>query len=440
MERAHWMNGRDLFTLEVAGRSVNSSRGLVFAAAIVLASGCFMLSASAQDYEQPSPTEARVALTHSRAIEAHAGFMTDSVLVAVARGWTLEQAVAHRAISDQFGRIQEQLATHRPGVYAGATLSAVPDGAPTLYIKGTADEFVRALVKSAKFRIEVIEGQPFSWRELEERSIRLNRQLAGLGFRDIVTSFDESTATVEAVVTRVPALSASAEQVLAMLPAEFRSGVRLDFTDADIAIDEHAYGGMGVRDDGVNECTSGWSVTDGATTGVTTAGHCDGINEIVEPGVGVHALIPRGEHRGQWGDVEWQTSLHIEHPAAHIEHPAAFYASETEVRAVAAVEPRANITVGEAICVYGRSSNAQDCSHTVYRTSISCTNSGVFNDRLVAMDTKNTTIPGDSGGPWYFNFTAYGSHKGGCTIDGAMRNVFSVADLYDEALGVTVRR
>jgi streptogrisin C len=58
----------------------------------------------------------------------------------------------------------------------------------------------------------------------------------------------------------------------------------------------------------------------------------------------------------------------------------------------------------------------------------------------VAMNAKNTTIPGDSGGPWYFNFTAYGSHKGGCTIDGVLRNVFSVADLYDEALGVTVRR
>lgn len=440
MERAHVRNGRDLLTLAVAGRAVNSSRWLVFAAAIVLASGVFMPIASAPDDAQPSPTEAPGALTHSRVIEAHAGVITDLALVAVARGWTLEQAVAHRAISDQFGRIQEQLATKRPGLYAGATLSAVPDGAPTLYIRGTADAFVRELVNAAEFRIEVIEGQPFSWQELEERSIRLNRLLAALGFRDIVTSFDESTATVEAVVTRVPALPASAEQVLALLPAEFRRGVRLDVTDADVAIDEHAYGGMWVRDFGVNECTSGWSVTDGVTTGVTTAGHCDGINEIVEPGVGVHDLIHRAEHRGQWGDVEWKTSLHMEPPDAHIEHPAAFYASETEVRAVAAVEPQANITVREAICVYGRSSNAQDCSHTVYRTSISCTSNGVFNDRLVAMNAKNTTIPGDSGGPWYFNFTAYGSHKGGCTIDGAMRNVFSVADLYDEALGVTVRR
>jgi streptogrisin C len=364
--------------------------------------------------------------------EAQAGFMTDIALVAAARGWTLQQAVAHRAISDRFGRIQEELATDRPGLYAGAELSAVPDGAPTLYIKGPADEFVWRLVDSAGFSIQVIEGRPFSWRELEARSIGLNRRLAGLGFRDIVTSFDESTSTVEAVVRRVPAMAAvRADQVLASLPAEFRSGVRVELVDEDIAIDEHAYGGMWVRDDGVNECTSGWAVTNGVTTGVTTAGHCDGINEIVEPGVGVHALTHQAEHRGQWGDVEWKTSTHIE--------PDDFYASANDIRDVASVEPRANITVGEAICVYGRSSNSLDCSHTVFRTSISCTNSGVFNDRLVAMNAKNTTIGGDSGGGWSFGLTAYGSHKGGCTVDNVLRNVFSVADLYDEALGVTVR-
>lgn len=364
--------------------------------------------------------------------EAHAGSMTDIALVAAARGWTLQQAMAHRAISDKFGRIQEQLATARPGLYAGAGLSAVPDGAPTLYIKGTADEFVWGLVDSAGFSIDVIEGRPFSWQELEGRSIRLNRRLAGLGFQDIVTSFEESTSTVEAVVTQKPGLTASAGQVLAMLPAEFRSGVRLELTDKDVAIDEHAYGGMWVRDDGVNECTSGWSVTNGTTTGVTTAGHCDGINEIDETGVGVHALTHQAEHRGQWGDVEWKTS------STHIE-PDDFYATATEVRDVVSVEPRANITIGEAICVYGRSSNSRDCSDTVYHTSISCTNSGVFNDRLVAMNAKNTTIGGDSGGGWSFDYTAYGSHKGGCTVDGILRNVFSVADLYDEALGVTVR-
>jgi hypothetical protein len=406
---------------------------LLTAASLMLA--MFVALVQAQDNFLTSEVRERpaaISLGTDSSTEAQAGFTTDLALVAAARGWTLQQAVAHRAISDAFGRIQEQIATDRPDLYAGAELSAAPDGPPTLYIKGNADEFVRGLVKSAGFSIQVIEGRPFSWHELETRSIRLNRQLARLGFRDIVTSFDESSSIVEAVVTRRPGLaSASAGEVLAMLPAEFRSGVMLELIDEDVATDEHAYGGMRMRDDGVNECTSGWSVTNGVTTGVTTAGHCAGINQIVEPGVGVHALVHQAEHRGQWGDVEWKTSTHIE--------PDDFYATANDVRDVAAVEPRANITVGEAVCVYGRSSNSRDCSHTVFRTSISCTNSGVFNDRLVAMNAKRTTIGGDSGGGWSFNSRAYGSHKGGCTVNNAVRNVFSVADLYDEALGVWVR-
>ena len=322
--------------------------------------------------------------------------------------------------------------TARPDHFAGAELSSLPDGAPTVYLKGRADNFVLQLIGSAGFPIHVMDNRPFSWRELEARSMRLNRRLAALGYRDIVTSFDESTSHVEAVVKRLPARAAErAQQVLASLPSEFRSGVRLALVDEDIAIDEHAYGGMWVRASGTNMCTSGWSVTNFFTTGVTTAGHCSGINQIVEPGVGVHALTHQAEHRGQWGDVEWKTSTHIE--------PDDFFASANDIRDVSAVEPRANITVGEAICVYGRSSNSRDCSHTVLRTSISCTNSGVFNDRLVAMNAKRTTIGGDSGGGWSFGLRAYGSHKGGCTVDGAVRNVFSVADLYDEALGVTVR-
>jgi len=45
------------------------------------------------------------------------------------------------------------------------------------------------------------------------------------------------------------------------------------------------------------------------------------------------------------------------------------------------------------------------------------------------------TINGDSGGGWSYANTAFGSHVGLC--DG--KSVFSVADYFDEALGLTVR-
>lgn len=362
-----------------------------------------------------------------RAIGRQAAEGIDVELTARDTGRSLADVARDRDVADRLGAVQERLAAERPQLYAGARLT--PGGGATLYVKGAADDLVRQLVSDAGVAITVVEGRPYSWLELEDRSRRLHRQIAGRGYRNIATSFDEATATLEATVGRAAGLPATARELRAALPAEFRAGTRLAVVDAPVGEDQHAFGGNWVLDDGVNMCTSGFSVTNGTTTGVTTAGHCTSIDQIQEPGVGLHSLTHVAEHRGQWGDVEWKTSTHFE--------PAQFYASATDLREVNSVEPRSSITAGESVCVYGRSSNSRNCGLTVYRTSVSCTVNGFFNDRLVAMN-GTATIGGDSGGGWTFGTRAYGSTKGRCTFDGASRNVWSVADLYDEALGVSV--
>ncbi|MGH3737844.1 MAG: hypothetical protein ACRDT6_19865 [Micromonosporaceae bacterium] len=356
----------------------------------------------------------------------------DIDLAAKARGWTYAQALAQHRAAEAVGALAEQVAAQLPDRFVGSALSERPGGVPSLYVKGAADSQIRTLVAAAKTPIRIVDRQPYSFAELEAREAAVHQALAAQGFDAVSSGVDfTNPRAIRADVTRTAGVSAaSADAALARMPADLRSGVRLTVSDVAVAADEHAYGGMWVRDDGVNECTSGWAVrriSDG-TTGVTTAGHCDGINQIVEPGVGVHALTHQAQHRGEWGDVEWKTS------ASHIE-PAQFYASASSVRNVSAVEPRANITVGEWVCSYGRSSNVRDCSLDVENTTWSCTVSGVFNNRLVRMNGVGSTIGGDSGGGWSFGNTAYGSHKGKCSTNA----VWSVADLYDEALGVRVR-
>ncbi len=111
-----------------------------------------------------------------------------------------------------------------------------------------------------------------------------------------------------------------------------------------------------------------------------------------------------------------------------------YYSTATTIADVVSVEARANISVGEGVCQYGRASNSRDCTLNVFDVSIACTLSGVFNDRLVQMNAI-TSVPGDSGGPWFSAGRAYGSQKGHCNS----KDAWSVADLFDEALGVTVR-
>lgn len=141
------------------------------------------------------------------------------------------------------------------------------------------------------------------------------------------------------------------------------------------------------------------------------------------------ALTHQAEHRGQWGDVEWKTSTEAE--------PDDFYSDATTIRDTAAIEARANISVNESVCGYGRSSNDRDCTLDVQDVSQACTNSGVFNDRLVLMD-GDTLIGGDSGVGWSLGNTAFGGHKGNCNPDFSNNDSWSVADLFDEAIGVRV--
>lgn len=353
--------------------------------------------------------------------------LEDLRLVAKARGWTLAEARADYVAAEAIGAVAAKLAEKRPDIFIGSVLSAKPGGRPMLYVKGEADQDVYDLLAEAPLKIQLVDRQPYSFAELEQRNIQVHNLLAEQGYDEIATSFDfQKGGAIQAMVARKEGAPAFAAQALAELPSSLRDTVELIVSDKPVAQDFYAYGGMAVHDDGVFECTAGWSVRNNAgTTGVTTAGHCTGINQIMHPGIGLHSMTHQAEHRGAWGDIEWKTTVALE--------TAQFYASAGSVRNVTSIEPRASISVGESICFYGRSSNSRDCSFDVAATSVSCTVNGVFNNRLVRMN-GNSAIPGDSGGGWSFNYRAYGSVKGIC----GGGSVFSVADLYDEALGVTV--
>jgi len=389
--------------------------------------------AQSQENVEPSPevetvTEAKEPTPHLQSPEE--ALAQDLALIAAARGWTVEQAAADHRAAEVVGRIAEQVASERPDIFVGSVLSPEPGGAPALYIKGSADEFVRALVAGAEIDIKVVDDQPFSSDELEEREMQVARTLEALGFQSAyISSSITDGGQIIAGVTRQPGLPDDQLKILSGLPAELRASVALTVSDAPVSGADDAFGGMQLRDDGANECTSGWSVwkASSGTTGVTGAGHCLGINQIVDPSAGVLWLTFQAQHEGQWGDVEWYTSTQVER--------AKFYPYETAIKDVHAVEPVSQITVGEYVCLYGRATNGRVCSQVEDESAI-CIFSGKTHERLVQMN-DDVAMPGDSGGGWSNGNTAFGSHSGHC--GNPSRDFFSVADLYDEAIGVSVR-
>jgi hypothetical protein len=223
-------------------------------------------------------------------------------------------------------------------------------------------------------------------------------------------------------------LASAPAEILAAVPDDLRPSVKLTVVDASGFRDTGSWGGMWVTLNGGNDSTSGWTVRkwNGTTYvwGVTTAGHAANSGQaLVHPGHGTHSFVYQSQHRGEWGDVQWHTTNSGEEGL--------FYASSSTIRNVLYLEPRSGISVNESVCQYGRASNYRDCDLDVFDVSISCTISGVFNNRLVQMDAITST-PGDSGGGWFYDYKAYGSQKGWC----GSKDAWSVADLYDEALGV----
>jgi streptogrisin C len=346
----------------------------------------------------------------------------DLEAVREAHGWTTDELAAYEASEAALDSVTERLSTDDPHAFVGSALADDPTEPPTVYVKGRAPVDIRAL--ASELGVTLVEDQPYSLQELDTRLAAVQDAVFSAGFEDFVVSADIER---EGAITLIVAMSsgASLDPVLAGIAPEIAKDITVIIEDDPVVEPQGAFGGMKLQDGGVFECTSGWTVrriADGVR-GVSGAGHCDGIDQINHPGHGVHAAFFQQEHVGQWGDVEWYTTNEFEADD--------FYSDElNQIRDVAAVEPRANIASGESICVYGRASNRRDCSLVVENPDVFC---GWPQQKLVQMNGA-VTIGGDSGGGWSFGNTAYGGHYGLCWG----KSSFSVADLFDEALGVAV--
>ncbi len=350
-------------------------------------------------------------------------------LTAEARGWTIEEARSSREAADAVGRVAAKLAAERPEVFVGSVVSDDPLGSPMLLVKGLADQFVFDLIAKEEVKINVLDRQPFSFSELQERKSKVHRALQSAGYNDLATSAGiQNAGAVRVVVSKHPNLPSSESSILAFLPEEVRDSTDVFVSEGPVAVNEsnRAFGGMRVADGGWDECTSGWSLevyTWGAALPyfVTTAAHCEGIDGIRQPGVGIHSFPFYSEYLSYFGDVEIHTT--------NVDIKPWFYGSDTEIRTVLSWEPFPDISVGETICFYSRVQGHRDCSARVQNIWMYCGNSV----NMTVMDTHITT-GGDSGGGWFWANKAYGSHGGYC--DG--RSSFMSVDFIDEALNPTL--
>jgi hypothetical protein len=204
-----------------------------------------------------------------------------------------------------------------------------------------------------------------------------------------------------------------AEQAI-QLPA-LRGPVPVTFTpSADLGIEPEVV--RGGRE--VGGCTSGFALLQG---GIVTAGHC--ANSSYSMVGSAYPLPYVSEHRTSYGDFQRHSSVDSTSNQIRI-------SSSGTLRAMTSI---AYASVGSAVCNYGKTRASASCA-TVTDISECATWEGSTSCQL-AVTNGTFTNPGDSGGPWYYNNTAFGIHYG--KVGGY--SSYSRTDNAQSILGVTIK-
>lgn len=282
---------------------------------------------------------------------------------------------------------------------------------------------------AAQAGVSVREDLPYSRAELERLHAEVHTSASAGAKRDAVSWIDESSMRIK-VLTNVPAQEVEGDvaSALATRAGALSSNLPIDVTrvDGSLGSNEDQFRRGGGHEAG---CTVGFilrSHGSGAKR-LGTAGHC------VNPGTSttyvnhpVDASSPTAiselwSHEGSSGDLGYFG--HGGHPTIQT-----FYWKRNQKRYVENVEDHpSDYPPGKLLCHYGKATGDVDgasyCAHVWTRTA-SKTIDGVTHEKLTAVD-EDVSRPGDSGGPWYMNGTAYGVHSGDVATLTGPRSAFT---------------
>ncbi len=363
--------------------------------------------------------------------------LEDLKALASQKGMSLQAAIDRYAWNDNFALAVATVRETHPEALTGAEIVdgegawvAFAAGAPESAIE-IIDEFEKA---HATVAVEVRPDFGFAEVELEKAIVAVHYAVfEAANVRDATTSFDFETRQITSVVALESGVADAALDDLRarasgslvdsglgrLLDSIAVTVVRSNFPVLGGTEDNNAH----IGGEAISTCTTGFVVRNAAgVRGVSTAGHCGNAQD--DDGVALNYVAG---HEGAQGDFQWHTGPQGE--------PDDFYAGDannTEVarRDVAGVGAP---VVGQSLCRNGMVSH-RDCQKVM---KVNVCHFELCN--LVQMEAHLSTN-GDSGGPVYWNYTAYGLHYGfrWDPIWPFARELFSRADRIDNALGVNV--
>lgn len=292
------------------------------------------------------------------------------------------------------------------------------------------DDAVLAKIKSTlSYKVRVEYGSRLGWDALNETMEHLfmltNSQP---GVTDTTAGIDPGSDQIVIEYTSLPTLGAStvANAVLKAARTDATLAKRLDaaqvtFTRSGDAPSSRAEatvrGGYSLSTDTVaGDCTSGIPMIKDGQRGISTAMHCSnslrygGVNDT---GIIQYRNAASTTSSGANIDLQWHSTLSGSSTSA------SFYSSAGLVRSIDAAS---NAVVGDYVCHYGMGTG-YGCEY-VYQLAVCYTPDDLTFCGLAALESW-ITDGGDSGGPWFTNYTVRGVHSGRAVLNGTLRSVYT---------------
>lgn len=267
---------------------------------------------------------------------------------------------------------------------------------------------IERLIEASNVPIELVQTEGPSVDELARRlegaMPRLQELGGGFAGAEIdvrtgeIVLFYETGETAQAAPEARRRAQDAAREVL-------QAPLRIEETDAPVG-DGHTRGGADL-----STCTSGFVVRHPltGTRGYITAGHCGNNQTYFEFGGVSYSTAFIDEIRDADQDVQWHTTPHIEQPR--------FYAGSTSThRPLTSRRTRSQQSVGGYVCHRGKTTG-YSCGTIQtkwyapgYANACPGTTCSAVWVRVSGSNLE--CFPGDSGGPWFLVYSAYGIYKG----------------------------
>lgn len=338
-----------------------------------------------------------------------AALAMDAAHLAEDLGVTPDEALAYSERQPLIGEVRQYLAVNAGTTFSDVYIDYAPYRIVVLSLASGENE-IDLISAEARFQ-ELLPFIEVRYVDYTEAFLMTAMEQVGLLAGESGTQSSDADIRTGTVTVWVDSEESAANLETAIQKAEASGALLLPAASINIlvgggAVDEDSFAGNELnRQNGDPECTSGFSVeqTGGGTLeGVSTAGRCANMLELAN-GDDINFQAQRNRDNQ---DVQWHTT------PGHTDRPW-MRDSPTTVRNVTARKQRADMTIGEAVCKYGRTTE-YTCGTIKSKTFDPDGSGTTYLATFIRVDdgSNNLSSPGDSGGPWFYGTTAYGIHQG----------------------------